>query len=51
MKKNKFKIEYDMQPNEIVDEISESLSIFNLEIIECDGGDGWVKYEIIEKIK
>jgi hypothetical protein len=46
MKEIKFKIWYDDQPNEVVDRIALQLQSFGLEIIELDGGDGFIEYEI-----
>lgn len=41
-----FKIQHDDQPNEVVDRIEKILNTFGLEIIELDGGDGFMEYEI-----
>jgi len=46
MKEVKFKIWYDDQANEVVDRIASQLQSFGLEIIELDGGDGFIEYEI-----
>ncbi len=46
MKEIKFKIWYDDQPNEVVDRIAAQLQSFGLEIIELDGSDGFIEYEI-----
>ena len=46
MKEVKFKIWYDDQSNEVVDRIASQLQSFGLEIIELDGGDGFIEYEI-----
>jgi len=46
MKEVKFKIWHDDQPNEVVDKIASQLQSFGLEIIELDGGDGFIEYEI-----
>ena len=46
MLENKFKIWYDDQPNEVVDKLATQLQSFGLEIIELDGGDGFMEYEI-----
>lgn len=46
MKEVKFKIWYDDQPNDVVDKIASQLKSYGLEIIELDGGDGYMEYEI-----
>ena len=46
MKEVKFIIWYDDQPNEVVDKMASQLQSFGLEIIELDGGDGFMEYEI-----
>lgn len=46
MQENKFKIWYDDQPNEVVDKLATQMKSFGLEIIELDGGDGFMEYEI-----
>jgi len=47
----KFKIWYDDQLNEVVDKIGDKLKSFGLKIIELDGGDGFMEYEIINDEK
>ncbi len=42
----KFKIWYDDQPNDVVDKIASQLKSFGLEVIELDGGAGFIEYEI-----
>jgi hypothetical protein len=42
----KFKIWYDDQPNDVVDRIASQLKSYGLEIVELDGGDGFMEYEI-----
>jgi len=46
MKEVKFKIWYDDQPNDVVDKIASQLKSYGLEVIELDGGDGFMEYEI-----
>jgi len=46
MNKVKFKIWYDDQPNDVVDKIASQLKSYGLEVIELDGGDGFMEYEI-----
>lgn len=46
MQENKFNIWYDDQPNEVVDKIATQLKSFGLEVIELDGGAGFMEYEI-----
>jgi hypothetical protein len=46
MKEIKFKIWYDDQSNNFVDKIASQLESYGLEIIELDGGDGFMEYEI-----
>lgn len=46
MKEIKFKIWNDDQPNEVVDKIAVQLGSFGLEIIQLEGGDGFIEYEI-----
>lgn len=46
----KFKINYDNQPNEVVNKILSLLRNFNLEITQLDGGDGYIEYKL-DKIK
>ena len=46
MQEVKFKIWYDDQPNDVVDKIASQLGSFGLEIIELEGGDGFMEYEI-----
>lgn len=43
-----FTIEYDNQPNEVVDKIADVLIQFGLDIIEVKSGDGYCKYKIVE---
>jgi hypothetical protein len=45
----KFTINYDDQPNDVVDTISGALSAFNLTIEEISDGDGWIEFVIISK--
>jgi hypothetical protein len=44
----KFTIEYDHRPDQIVDIISGVIQQFGLKIIEVEGFDGFVDYEIIK---
>jgi hypothetical protein len=46
MKEVRFKIWYDDQPNDVVDRISSQLNSFGLVVVELDGGDGFMEYEI-----
>ncbi len=46
MEEVKFKIWYDDQPNDVVDKITNQLKFFGLEVVELDGGDGFIEYEI-----
>ena len=46
MKEVKFKIWYDDQPNDVVDKIASQLKSYGLEVIELDGGDGFMEYAI-----
>ena len=46
MNEVKFKIWYDDQPNDVVDKIASQLKSYGLEVIELDGGDGFMEYEI-----
>jgi hypothetical protein len=46
MKEVKFKIWYDDQPNDVVDRIESQLESYGLKIVELDGGDGFMEYEI-----
>jgi len=46
MKEVKFKIWYDDQLNDVVDKIASQLKSYGLEVIELDGGDGFMEYEI-----
>jgi hypothetical protein len=43
----KFKIEYDDQPNDVVDKMAAKLKLFGILIKPLDGGDGFEEYEII----
>lgn len=45
---NTFRVEHDDQPNAAVDRISSIITQFGLEIIEIEGGDGYIKYKIIK---
>lgn len=47
----KFKINYDDQPNEVVDKISSELRKYGLTIREIDSDDGYIDYEIIELLE
>jgi len=47
----KFRVNYDDQPNDVVDTISSALLNFNLTIEEIDGGDGWIDFAIISTNK
>ena len=42
----KFQIYHDDQPNDVVDKIASKLKSYGLEVIELDGGDGFMEYEI-----
>jgi hypothetical protein len=46
MNEVKFKILYDDQPNDVIIKIASQLKSFGLEIIELDGVDGFMEYEI-----
>jgi hypothetical protein len=46
MMETKFRVEYDDQPNEVVDKVAENVSKFGIVINELDGGDGYCEYEI-----
>lgn len=46
MKEVKFKIWYDDEPNDVVDRIGSQLESYGLKIVELDGGDGFMEYEI-----
>ncbi len=46
MKEVKFNIWYDDEPNDVVDKIASQLKSYGLEIIELDGGVGFMEYEI-----
>jgi hypothetical protein len=46
---NKFKINYDDQPNDVVEKISSILGNFNLEITTLEDGDGFINYKICKK--
>lgn len=48
MKEGVIKITYDDQPNDVVDKISSKLKSFGLELVELDGGDGYIEYLITE---
>ena len=47
MQDTKFTIEYDDQPEDIIDRISNVLSQFGLSIEVVDEGDGYIEYEIV----
>lgn len=44
----KFKIWYDDDLMNVVGKISEKLKPLGLTIVELEGGDGWVEYEIVK---
>lgn len=43
-----FTVQYDDQPNEVVDKIADVLLKFGLTIEIIDEGDGFVQYQIIQ---
>ena len=43
-RKQKIKLEYDDQPNDVIDKINEILEKYNLQFFEGKGGDDWVEY-------
>jgi hypothetical protein len=43
----KVKIEYDDQPNDVVDKMAAKLKLFGVLVKQLEGGDGFEEYEII----
>jgi hypothetical protein len=43
---SKFKVWYDDDQMNVVDRVKQAIRPFGLEIVELEGGDGWIEYEI-----
>jgi len=43
----KFRIDYDDNPNSVVDKMSEKLRLFGIIVKQLEGGDGFIDYQII----